>query len=198
MFISHSVATGLPLHCCAASASFPLRYHGPPAAFYRRPAALCAASLSLHYHGLLLHCGLLHFPSVTMASHCILRDLPLHCALLHFPPLPRPPPALCTAHFLPLAQPPAALCAASFPSARVPFTYKALGTHAGHRKCELNEHRRDGAGVMAQSGGSYHNGGLCLGGRDWQIPGAHCQPACLNHQVLGKSKRPSLKKQSGQ
>lgn len=135
MFIGHSVATGLLLHCCTASASFPLRYHGPPAAFYRCPHALCAASLSLHYHGLLLHCGLLHFPSVTMASHCILRDLPLHCTLLISLRYPGPPTAL---------------CAASFPSARVPFTYKALGTHAGHRKCELNEHRRDGAGVISQ------------------------------------------------
>lgn len=123
-----------------------------------------------------------------------------HCLCLFHQPLGYhgPPAVLCAAslslHY-PLLT---ALCNASFPSIRVPFTYKALGTHAGHRKCELNEHQRGGAGVMAQSGGSYHTGGLCLGGRDWLIPGAHCQPACLNHQVLGKSKRPSLKKQSGQ
>lgn len=162
----------------------PLGYHGPRAALLHCfTSALLPRASRCILRGLLLHCALLHFPSFTMASHCILRGLPLHCTLLIFLRYPWPP---------------IALCAASFTSIRVPFTYKALGAHAGHRKCELNEHRRGGAGVMAQSGGSYHTGGLCLGGRDWQIPGAHCQPAYLNHQVLGKSKRPCLKKQSGQ
>lgn len=173
LFISHSVTTGLALHCCTAS--LPLCYHGPPAAFYGVSCCIVRCFISPP----------LPWPPTAFygASSCILRGLPLHCTLLIFLRYPWPPTTL---------------CAASFPSVRVPFTYKALGTHAGHRKCELNEHRRGGAGVMAQSGGSYHTGGLCLGGRDWQIPGAHCQPAYLNHQVLGKSKRPCLKKQSGQ
>lgn len=116
-----------------------------PLGYHRPPAASCTAHFPSLTTGLPLH---------STGPYCIPRAPPLHsvgpplrCALLIFLRYPGLPLHRALLHF---------------PSIRVPFTYKALGTHSGHRKCELNEHRRGGAGVMAQSGSSYHTSGLCL------------------------------------